>query len=167
MNEVNVMYASYGTVVLVILLVLWRRTRAMTRPIRGNGYRILTPMLFLIPGLLLFTNPRLHISAEEVLVSVLAGLVLSIPLVLTTNYEIRADGNIYAKKSIGFIVSFVGLVILRMLLREYISGLEQFTLSTMFFLMAASYVFVWRVCSFVKFRKVWAVQQRQTSKIDA
>jgi len=38
----------YSIVIIVAALVLWRRTRAMYRPIKGNGIRLLIPILFLL-----------------------------------------------------------------------------------------------------------------------
>lgn len=38
----------------IALLILWRRYRSMHRPIKGNGKRILLPLLFLSPGILMF-----------------------------------------------------------------------------------------------------------------
>lgn len=35
----------------------WRRYRSMYKPIKGTGKRILWPLLFLTPGILLFFGP--------------------------------------------------------------------------------------------------------------
>lgn len=41
----------------IAMLILWRRYRSMHKPIKGNGKRILLPLLFLSPGILMFFGP--------------------------------------------------------------------------------------------------------------
>ncbi|WP_125665818.1 CcdC family protein [Paenibacillus baekrokdamisoli] len=153
-------------VLLVMALIIWRRTRAMTRAIKGNGIRMLLPMLFLLPAVLMFLNPELHMTTREIVLAIGTGILLSIPLILTTNYEIREDGQIYAKKSIGFIISFVGLVLFRLGLRNYLSGLDPNELTALFLLVAASYIIPWRLVSYIKFRKLIAFREIEAKPAD-
>lgn len=41
----------------IAMLILWRRYRSMHKPIKENGKRILLPLLFLSPGILMFFGP--------------------------------------------------------------------------------------------------------------
>ncbi len=91
LNTVFIMVIAAG-------LILWRRMRATSRPVKGKGYRLLLPLLFLALGLTGLLNPELHLTVKEVVLSLLCGAVLSIPMILTTNYERREDGLIYPKK---------------------------------------------------------------------
>lgn len=143
-------------VLAIIALVMWRRISATKRPIKGSGVRFLLPLLFICFGFTMFTNPQLNVSLHftEILVSLAVGVVMSIPLILTTNYEVRSDGNIYAKKSVAFIVSLVVLVALRMALRAYLHQFDSMTLYAMFYLVAVGYVAPWRIASFVKYRMI-------------
>ncbi|MFC5653388.1 CcdC family protein [Paenibacillus solisilvae] len=145
-------------------LIIWRRTRAVSRPIQGKGLKMLLPLLFLIPAVLMFANPELHLTIREIVLAVGTGIVLSIPLILTTNYELRADGQIYAKKSTGFIISFVGLLIFRLVLRDYLSNLDPNELTALFFLVAAAYILPWRIASYLKFRRLL---ESRTAKSDS
>ncbi|SDW19250.1 CcdC family protein [Paenibacillus sp. CF384] len=144
------------TIVIVIAgLVIWRRRNSMYRPIKGNGRRILIPLLFLLPAFSLLFNPEFKLPVSELVAALGAGLVLSIPLILTTNYEVREDGQIYAKKSTGFMISFVGLVLLRLVALDYLSDLDPNELSGIFILVAVGYVIPWRIASYIKFRTVY------------
>ncbi|MBP3963891.1 cytochrome c biogenesis protein CcdC [Paenibacillus lignilyticus] len=144
------------TILIVVAgLVIWRRRNSMYRPIKGNGRRILIPLIFLLPAFSLLFNPEFQLPASEWAAAVVAGLLLSIPLILTTNYEVRGDGQIYAKKSIGFMISFVGLLLLRLFMRDYLSDLDPNELSAIFILVAVGYVIPWRVASYIKFRTVY------------
>ncbi|WP_179136049.1 CcdC protein domain-containing protein [Paenibacillus sp. 32352] len=50
------------------------------------------------------------------------GMVLSLPLIWTTNYEVREDNLIYAKKNWGFVFAFVGIILIRLFLRKELTG---------------------------------------------
>lgn len=149
---------GYSIIIIVLVagLIIWRRTRSLYRPIRGGGARMLIPLIILIPAAATFLNPELKLTTAEIGGALAAGLVLSIPLILTTNYEVRADGQIYARKSVGFIISLVGLLIIRVVLRDYLSDLDPNALAGLFVLIAVGYVIPWRIASYIKFRKVYA-----------
>ncbi|WP_409341361.1 CcdC family protein [Paenibacillus sp. MBLB4367] len=146
--------SAFYMVILIFGLVLWRRTRAMRVPIKGSGIRIFLPLLFMSFGFLQLSNPDIHVTVAEAAVTVALGLLLSVPMILTTNYELREDGNIYAKRSKAFVAALAGLLIIRLGLRSYIGGIDQSTLIFLFFLLAVCYLVPWRVASFVKYRSV-------------
>lgn len=108
----------------------------------------------MLPGVFLLFNPSVHAPLYEWFIAVALGLVLSIPLIWTTNYEVRADNQIYAKKNMGFIFAFVAVVAIRFTLRNYLSMIEPQTLGALFMLVAFSYILPWRIVSYMKFRKV-------------
>lgn len=154
------MNSSYYTIILLVAaLVLWRRTRSFYKPIRGDGRRLLMPMLFMLPGLSLIMNPEVHAPGYEWVVAACLGLVLSIPLIWTTSYEIREDNQIYAKKNLGFIAAFLAVVAIRFVLRNYLSIIEPQTLAALFMLVAFSYILPWRIVSYIKFRKLFQIQK--------
>ncbi|KEO82283.1 cytochrome c biogenesis protein CcdC [Tumebacillus flagellatus] len=143
-------------------LMVWRRTSAMRRPIKGKGYNMIWPLIFLLlPGPMLFLNPQQSFQGNvwEVLAAIAIGVLLSIPMIWTTQYEVREDGLIYAKQSKMFLVALVGVVVIRLVLKEYITGLDQMTLGGLFYLMALVYVLLWRITSFLKFRRVLRASQ--------
>jgi membrane protein CcdC involved in cytochrome C biogenesis len=153
----------YGIMILVFGLVFWRRTRAMFHPIQGSGIKILLPILYLLPAFSLFSKIPLQLKVWEIGIASTIGLLLAIPLVLTTNYEIRQDKQIYARKNKTFFVSLIAVVAIRFLLRQFISGLDPASLGLLFFTVAFSYVVPWRIASFIKFRKVKQAQDFSSS----
>lgn len=144
----------YGMMVVVLGMVFWRRTRAMVRPIQGSGIKILLPVLYIIPGIYAFSNLQLKLKIWEMAVASLIGLLLAVPLMLTTNYEIRQDGQIFAQKNKTFFIALIAVVAIRIILRQFISGMDPASLVALFFTVACSYVVPWRLVSYVKFRKI-------------
>ncbi|TLS36017.1 CcdC family protein [Pseudalkalibacillus caeni] len=146
--------AIYGIMILVVGLVLWRRTRAMYRPIQGSGIKILIPVLFLLPAISMFSELPLQLNLWEIGAASLTGIVLSIPLVLTSNFEIREDGKIYAQKNKTFVIALIAIVAIRIVARQYFSALDPASVAVLFVTVAFSYIVPWRIASFLKFRKV-------------
>ncbi|CAM3973258.1 cytochrome c biogenesis protein CcdC [Bacillus cereus] len=138
----------------VALLIFWRRYRSMYKPIKGTGKRILWPLLFLTPGILLLFGP-VHPAILQVGIAIFIGALFAIPLIVLTNYERRDDGNIYTKKSAAFLITFIALVVLRYGSRQYIVDLDQQTIGLLFYVVAVSYIIPWRIACYIKFRKVW------------
>ncbi|MGG4264607.1 CcdC protein domain-containing protein [Peribacillus simplex] len=145
----------YLIVILIAFLIVWRRIRSTYRPIKGKGGRILFPILFFIPGIASLLNLDLHLTLLSVVGAILFGIVLSAPLVWTTQYEIREDGFIYTKKSIAFFISFLVVLSLRFILREFLNNMDSASLTALFMLVAISYIVPWRIISFIKFRKLY------------
>ncbi|MBE7150395.1 cytochrome c biogenesis protein CcdC [Bacillus mycoides] len=137
----------------VTLLIFGRRYRSMYKPIKGKGKRILWPLLFLTPGIILFFGP-VHPAILQVTIAVFIGALFAAPLIFLTNYERREDGNIYTKKSAAFLITFIGIVILRYGSRQYIVDLDQQTIGLLFYVVAISYIIPWRIACYIKFRKV-------------
>jgi membrane protein CcdC involved in cytochrome C biogenesis len=160
------------TLAVVVLLVVWRRNKAMRKPIKGKGFRIILPIIIflifipLITIQIMFDKSGSTIqtgtlpSITEMIVAFLLGIVLSVPMVMTTNYEIREDNQVYARKSTAFIYALVGLIVIRFVLRDYFSSMNPMVLSLLSTILAFGYVGVWRVVSFIKFRRV--LRQRES-----
>jgi len=154
-------YSVYGIVILVAVLIIWRRTRGMYRPIQGNGFRLLRPLFFLIPCLFLIMNPKAHAPVWEWFAAIGIGGLLSLPLILTTNYERRDDQQIYTVKSMGFFVSFICVLAVRFILRNYLSGIDQETMYSLFMTVLIGYVVPWRIVSYLKYRKLYLSGPKQ------
>ncbi|WP_028402193.1 CcdC protein domain-containing protein [Ectobacillus panaciterrae] len=146
----------YLIVIAIAALVLWRRTRAMYRPIKGNGVRLLLPILYvLLPSIPIILNPKAHAASWEWICALIFGFLLSIPLIWTTNYELRSDQHIYATKNRSFIIVFVIIFIIRFLLRDYLKWLGTETEAALFVTVALGYILPWRIVSFLKFRRIY------------
>ncbi|HLO11720.1 MAG TPA: cytochrome c biogenesis protein CcdC [Pseudoneobacillus sp.] len=144
----------YGMIVVIALLVFWSRGRAMYRPIKGSGIKILLPMFYILIGFYAYSKLQIHLEIWEIGVASLIGVLLALPLIWTTNFEIRQDGQIYAQKNKSFFIALIVVVAIRIVARQYISSLDPASLSMLFLIVAFSYVAPWRIVSFVKFRKV-------------
>ncbi|MCM3735260.1 cytochrome c biogenesis protein CcdC [Bacillus cytotoxicus] len=146
----------YSIVLLIAALVLWRRTRAMSHPIKGNGIRLLVPILFLLPpSFATILNPNVHLAYWEWICAVILGMLLSIPLIWTTGYEIRSDQHIYAVRNKNFIISFLIIFAIRFLLRDRLTWLGPETEIALFMTVALAYILPWRIISFIKFRQLY------------
>ncbi|WP_462412862.1 CcdC family protein [Neobacillus sp. Marseille-QA0830] len=146
--------AIYGIMILIVGLVAWRRTRAMVRPIKGSGIKILLPIIYLIPGIYALSTLALQLRLGQIVIAAVVGVLLSVPLMFTTNYEIRQDGQIYAQKNKSFFIALFAVVALRIVLRQFISGIDPASLTFLFFTVACGYIVPWRIVSFIKFKMV-------------
>ena len=144
----------YMLILLIAALVVLRRIRNMYRPIRGNGIRLLIPIIFFLPGLSIILNPHVQLSWAESSSAILLGVLLSLPLIFTTQYEQRENQHIYAKKNLNFVIAFIIVFTLRFILRGYFTEMPGKTVTALFMLVAISYVVPWRIISYIKFRKL-------------
>jgi membrane protein CcdC involved in cytochrome C biogenesis len=148
----------------LILLMMIRRLKSMQKPISKGGLSILYPLLVyllfvILAGSQLFIDRSgalvlPHLPMLEILTAVALGSILATPILLTTNYELRED-QVYVKKSKTFIYIILALLVLRIALKSILYSLipvtDQLVLT---FIMATVYVTIWRVGSFVKFRRL-------------
>jgi membrane protein CcdC involved in cytochrome C biogenesis len=148
-------YGMYPMLLVIFGLVLWRRTRAMVRPIKGSGLRILLPLLYMSPALAVVIQPSVHMTSIEIVVSVIFGIILSVPLIYTTGYEVREDGKIYAKKSIGFVIALICVFIIRRLVTNFVPHIDVLTLNALSIISLFVYIGLWRIISYSKFKKVY------------
>ncbi|AIQ26140.1 MULTISPECIES: CcdC protein domain-containing protein [unclassified Paenibacillus] len=137
----------------VAAIIVLRRLMSEHRPMGKRAFRIMLPILFLSPGLLLLLNGQVHLQQNETLLAILVGLAFSVPLIITTAYEKR-DGRIYTKRNIGFLYFFVGILILRVILRSYLLQIEPQNMAVLLFIVASSYIIPWRLASYLKFKKM-------------
>lgn len=147
-------------IILVAIFIFTRQIISMFKPIKGRGIRIIATLLLLTPGYALISNPNAEASTIEIAVALLLGCILSIPLILTTSYERRADGKIYVKKSWLFIIAFVFIFALRWTVRGFID-MDPDSRMMLFFISACGYLIPWKVSSFYKFRVIHSSNQKQ------
>ncbi|MGY3188970.1 CcdC family protein [Lysinibacillus sp. TE18511] len=136
------------------LFILVRRIRSMYKPTKGRGGRLIFPLLFLTPGFSLFLNASGHVTYLQLSIAIFLGVGFSIPLILWSDYEIRNDGLIYAKKSSAFIITFSIMIALRYYFRQHISSIEPGTLNMLIYLLIICYLIPWRIACYIKYKKV-------------
>ncbi|GFZ81516.1 hypothetical protein GCM10008018_29090 [Paenibacillus marchantiophytorum] len=153
---------GYGIGAVIIILVIWLRTRGKSRPIRNKGIGMLTPVVLLlvvfgfsISSLTHIPDHPFHLPALwEILCAGVLGVGLGSIMLYHTGYEKREDGLVYAKKNKNFKYVLIAIIVLRVALSQYFKSLDytEFTLLTM--VMAYLYICVWRIGSFLKYRRV-------------
>jgi len=150
-------------IVLVIIgLVLFYRLKGRKGPIKKGGLGILSPVLFVLVMFSISINQLLHIPGEpfhlpaywEILVTALLGLCFGAIMLTQTSYEIRDDGLIYSKPNKTFKYVIITIIVIRIALSQYFKSMDyiEFTILTM--TLAFIYICVWRIGSFVKYRKL-------------
>ena len=90
-------------------------------------------------------------------------MVVSIPLIVTTNFEIRDNGNTFIKRNKTVFVLLIVIFALRFLAIATIKSIDPSTLSFMCNLMTFGYIATWRIISFIKFRGVSSSKQAELS----
>ncbi|TDF97994.1 CcdC protein domain-containing protein [Paenibacillus piri] len=149
-------------IAVIIVLVIWLRSRGKDKPIRNKGIGMLIPVVLLLIIFSFSINSLAHIPDHpfhlpaiwEILCAGVLGIALGSIMLYHTGYEKREDGLIYAKRNKNFKYVIIAIIIIRVALSQYFKGLDytEFTILTM--VMAYLYICVWRVGSFIKFRQV-------------
>ncbi|MCW3790367.1 cytochrome c biogenesis protein CcdC [Paenibacillus sp. LS1] len=79
------------------------------------------------------------------------GAILSIPLILVTQFERKSDGGMYYKRSASLYVFIVVIFAIRFLDFMFITDIDPKTLGFLNNVIALSYIAIWRMASFIKF----------------
>lgn len=122
------------------------------------------PLFFLLPGFSLYAAP-IQLADWQIGIAAGIGLLLSIPLIILSGYEVREDGQIYAKKSIAFIATFLVIVLLRAYFRRHLQGLDPKSIGILFYTLAVCYIVPWRIGCYMKFRKVYVEKAKIETSI--
>lgn len=146
-------------VVLIVGLILWRRIQATRRPIK-NGFSLVIPLIYIVVIIGIawkFLTPHVQYPpAWAILVTAVIGILVSLPLIFTTNYDLRSDGNIYTRRNRMFIFTFVGLIVVRVLGTMLLQHVDPTTSTFLMYVLLISYFVPWRVACLVKYQRVAA-----------
>ena len=142
--------------------VLFVRMKAAKKP--TNAKKIILPPIFMSSGALRYVVPEFRLTPMEIGEAIIVGMLFSILLIKTSNFEIR-DNDIYLKRSKAFIYILVGLLILRLVLKAILSTtIDIGQLSGMFFLLAYSMIVPWRVAMYRSYMKLY--RELHNSKVN-
>ncbi|WP_018759135.1 CcdC protein domain-containing protein [Paenibacillus terrigena] len=150
MSPINSMFIS----MIIFFFILRGLQRGMNSPIAKSGLPLVLPILYISTSMLQLLDPNLHIQSEQLLIAALAGMVLSIPLILTTNFEVREAGNTFIKCNKLMFLLLITIFALRFIAIATVKGMDPGTLSFLLNFMTFSYIVCWRVACFVKFHNV-------------
>lgn len=148
------MWIIVSTIVAAIMAttMIFVRAKAAKRP--ATVKKIILPPLFMSTGALMFVFPTFHVTIYQVLESVGVGMICSIFLIRTSNFEIQGR-DIYLIPSKAFIIIISSLLIIRIGVKLIIGQVIAFgELSGMFYLLALGMIGTWRIAMLVKFKKI-------------
>ncbi|MGN7942826.1 cytochrome c biogenesis protein CcdC [Virgibacillus sp. 6R] len=134
------------------VFVLFIRMKAQKKP--ATVKKIILPPIFMSTGALMFIHPMFRVSAAEFFEALIVGMIFSIFLIKTSNFEIR-ENDIYLKRSKAFAFILIGLLVIRIVMKLYLStSIDIGELSGMFWILAFGMIVPWRVAMYFTFKKV-------------
>ncbi|WP_203362790.1 cytochrome c biogenesis protein CcdC [Bacillus sp. REN10] len=144
--------ASSVFAVLMGIGVIVIRMKASKKP--TSVKKIILPPVFMSTGALMFIIPEFRVSLMELLEAMIVGMLFSILLIKTSNFEIR-DQQIYLKRSKAFPIILISLLIIRIIGKGILSSsIDVGELSGMFFILAFSMIVPWRIAMYIKYQKL-------------
>lgn len=144
---------------LIFFFILRGQLSGMSKPLKKSGITLLLPILYISTSLMQLFDPSLHIHERQVVIALLIGIILSIPLIMKTNFEVRDNGSTFIKRNKTVFVLLIVIFVLRFLAIATINSIDPSTLSFMCNLMTFGYIATWRIISFIKFRGVSSPKQ--------
>ncbi|WP_167628915.1 CcdC family protein [Listeria valentina] len=136
----------FGTMIIVI------RMKASKRPASIKG--IILPPIMMSTGALMFVIPYFWVTGVDILEAIGMGLVFSLILIWTTRFEVRNE-EVYIKRTKSFPILLMALLLIRIILKYWISGsVEVGELAGMFWIMAFAMIVPWRVAMYFQYKAV-------------
>lgn len=135
-----------GTLALIV------RSKAANRPVTIK--KIVLPPLFMSTGALMFIFKEFRVPPVQILEAVVVGMLFSIILIKTTNFELRNE-DIFMKRSKAFVFILLGLLIIRLVGKLVLSStIDIGELGGMFWILAFGMIVPWRIAMLIKFNKL-------------
>ncbi|MFC0274087.1 CcdC family protein [Metabacillus herbersteinensis] len=148
------MVATVSTIVALVMamIVMFIRSKAAKKP--ATARKIILPPVFMSTGALMFLHPMFRVTSLEFIEAITVGMIFSIFLIKTSNFEVR-ESKIYLKRSKAFAFILVGLLIIRIIMKSYLSNsIDLGELSGMFWILAFGMIVPWRIAMFISFKKL-------------
>jgi membrane protein CcdC involved in cytochrome C biogenesis len=143
----SIIFAFMMGVVVIIV-----RMKAQNFPV--NEKKIILPPFFMATGALMYVVPYFRLSGMEMLECLILGVLFSTILIWTSRFEVKGS-EIYMKRSKAFPVILISLLLIRTLIKIFISNkIDPGELAGMFFLLAFCMIVPWRLAMLYKFKKV-------------
>ncbi|CAI8807634.1 MULTISPECIES: CcdC family protein [Bacillus] len=132
--------------------MMFLRLKSAKKPVTLK--KIILPPIFMSTGACMYFLPEFRLTSSEILEAVIVGLFFSIFLIKTSKFEIRGK-DIFLIPSKAFIFILVGLLAVRLGMKEYLSqSIDLGQLSGMFFLLAFAMIVSWRIGMYRSFMKL-------------
>lgn len=105
-------------------------------------------------GALMFLFEEFRVALPQIFEAIGAGLLFSIILIKTTNFE-QKDNHLYVKKSKAFLFILLGLLVVRLVAKLILSSsVDVGELAGMFWILAFAMILPWRIGMLVKYYKI-------------
>lgn len=154
MRDLSFLVSGLATLLGAALIMAWR-VRETRRPVSPRT--ILLPPLGMSTGFSMFLVPDFRVSWEWALGAFVVGAVLlAIPLV-RSSHLMRQANTIVMRRSRAFFGILLGLVALRLLLRDYVGHLLPARQTAgVFFILAFGMIVRWRTWMWIEYRRLAA-----------
>lgn len=134
------------------ILAIFVRMKASRKPVSAK--KILLPPVFMSTGALMFLHPYFRVTAVEILEAATVGMLFSILLIKTSKFELREEA-IYLKRSKAFGFILIGLLLIRLLFKSFLSqSIDVGELSGMFWILAFGMIVPWRLAMYLQYKKL-------------
>ncbi len=148
------MYVILSMIVAVCMGMIVIAVRMKAQKYPTNAKKIILPPFFMATGALMYVIPYFRLTPMEILEALLVGMFFSLFLIFTSNFQV-IDDQIYMKRSKLFPVILISLLIIRSVLKFYLSSsLHPGELAGMFFLLAFCMIVPWRIAMYYKYRRL-------------
>lgn len=147
--------ASLGMIVplLMATAIIIIRMRAAKKPVSAR--KIILPPLFMSTGFVMFHFPETLTPIPYDILAFGLGMLLSIPLILTSKFEIVGQ-EVYLRRSKIFFVILLGLLLLRTVVKVWVG--DSFTpmqTAGLFFILAFGMILPWRVAMLYMYHRLY------------
>ncbi|MDW5471683.1 CcdC family protein [Staphylococcus equorum] len=128
------------------------RMKAQNFPV--NEKKIILPPFFMATGALMYVVPYFRLSGLEIVECIILGIAFSTILIWTSKFETQGS-EIYMKRSKAFPIILISLLLIRTLLKIFISNkIDPGEIGGMFFLLGFSMIVPWRLAMLYKYKKL-------------
>src|SRR5699024_546550 len=163
-NQTFLIVASTIVAFGMAILMMFVRMKAAKRPLTVK--RILLPPLLMSSGVWMFIIQAFRLTLLEIIEVMIVGVFFSIFLIKTTKFKVE-DNEVYLIPSRAFIFILLSLLIVSIIIKLIIGSVISFgETSGMFYLLALSMIFTWRLAilrEFLILQKSTLVQQSNHS----
>lgn len=141
------MFAFFMGIIVIVV-----RMKAQKFPV--NEKKIILPPFFMATGALMYVVPYFRLTGMEILESIILGVLFSSVLIWTTRFEINGT-NVYMKRSKAFPIILISLLIIRTVIKIFISSeIDPGEIGGMFFLLAFCMIVPWRIAMLYKYKQI-------------
>ncbi|WP_436853780.1 CcdC family protein [Staphylococcus caeli] len=128
------------------------RMKAQQFPV--NEKKIILPPFFMATGALMYVVPYFRLTGLEIIECIILGVLFSTILIWTSRFETQGS-EIYMKRSKAFPIILISLLLIRTVIKIFISNqIDPGEIAGMFFLLAFCMIVPWRLAMLYKYKKV-------------